>query len=90
MSNSLTYYLEKLNNIYRHSETVKNYISILCLNSINIQDLIQQIKNGFIIDTAVGSQLDIIGLWVGVSRYVNSKIIDVYFEFDNIDVKALS
>ncbi|MET3654101.1 DUF2612 domain-containing protein [Dyella japonica] len=36
----------------------------------------------FDLDQAVGDQLDIIGLWVGVSRRVNTPLTGVYFSFD--------
>lgn len=34
------------------------------------------------LDTAVGTQLDAVGQWVGISRYLNVAIADVYFSFD--------
>lgn len=37
----------------------------------------------FDIDTALGLQLDIIGLWVGRSRSLSVPISDVYFAFDD-------
>lgn len=37
----------------------------------------------FDIDTAVGIQLDIIGLWVGRSRYLTVPITGIYFTFDD-------
>ncbi|PXV60875.1 Protein of unknown function [Dyella jiangningensis] len=46
----------------------------------------QNALGGFIpafdLDQAVGDQLDIIGLWVGVSRRVNTPLTGVYFSFD--------
>lgn len=40
----------------------------------------------FDIDSAVGAQLDIVGQWVGVTRYVRSPLTGVYFGFDSNDV----
>lgn len=37
----------------------------------------------FDLDSAVGAQLDVIGLWVGASRNVATPLTGVYFEFDN-------
>jgi len=34
------------------------------------------------LDAAVGAQLDTVGLWVGLSRYVEVPITGVYFSFD--------
>lgn len=41
---------------------------------------------GFDLDTAVGTQLDIIALWVGVSRSLDVVISGVYFAFDGAGV----
>ncbi len=38
----------------------------------------------FDIDQAVGTQLDIVGLWVGVSRQLLEPLTGVYFSFDTI------
>lgn len=45
--------------------TTKAFVS-----SIMIFDVIDEIRNGFSINNAVGSQLDLIGVYVGASRYV--------------------
>jgi hypothetical protein len=34
------------------------------------------------LDTAVGAQLDATGQWIGVSRYLNVTLTNVYFSFD--------
>lgn len=41
----------------------------------------QQIVDAFDLDTAVGDQLDIIGQWVGLSRFISTPLA-VYFSFD--------
>jgi hypothetical protein len=40
----------------------------------------------FDIETASGSQLDVIGKWVGISRSLPSAITGVYFAFDTVNV----
>lgn len=42
----------------------------------------QMSGDAFNVDTAVGAQLDIIGLWVGVSRNIEEPLTGVYFSFD--------
>lgn len=37
----------------------------------------------FDLDAAVGAQLDIVGQWVGVTRYVQTPLTGVYFSFDD-------
>lgn len=45
------------------TETIKLLVNLVYINMI-----LMQIRDGFNLATAVGSQLDIIGQWVGVSR----------------------
>lgn len=40
----------------------------------------------FDLDEAVGDQLDTIGLWVGISRRVNTPLAGVYFSFDIVAI----
>src|SRR5258708_3554117 len=49
---------------------------------VRIQDLLTSMIPLFDVDLAVGSQLDTIGLWVGISRNVNIPIPNVYFSWD--------
>ena len=42
------------------------------------------IPAAFDIDFAVGTQLDVIGKWVGLSRFVNTPLAGVYFSFDTV------
>lgn len=70
-------YAEKPNFI----EMLSQDVSIL----VRIQDLMQSMIPLFDIDVASGSQLDIIGLWVGVSRNVSIPIAGVYFTWDGAD-----
>lgn len=51
--------------------TIDAYVKLLWANFI-----LKQIRDGFNINSAVGTQLDIIGLWVGVDRYVYLKPYD--------------
>jgi Protein of unknown function (DUF2612) len=41
------------------------------------------LSSKFDLDLAVGVQLDAVGLWVGISRFVGVPLEDVYFEWDN-------
>jgi hypothetical protein len=48
---------------------------------VDQQNLVNSISNSFDLDQAIGAQLDIIGLWVGISRQVKTPL-NVYFSFD--------
>ncbi len=45
-------------------------------------DAINGLPISFDLDTAIGAQLDIIGLWVGVTRFLQTPITNVYFAYD--------
>lgn len=42
----------------------------------------QELPADFDLDSAVGAQLDIVGLWVGISRRVKTPLVGVYFSLD--------
>lgn len=48
----------------------------------DIQQTVVSLPSIFDIDNAVGSQLDVVGEWVGVSRNLNVPLTNVYFAFD--------
>lgn len=75
--------MEELINYY-HSLLIIQYFSgrkaratiDTMVNLLWANQLLKQIRDGFDIDTAIGAQLDIIGIWVGVDRYVYQKPYD--------------
>ena len=53
---------------------------------VDIRSAIEELSNDFNVDTAVGKQLDIVGQWVGQSRFVNTNLEGVFFSFDTENV----
>ncbi|VXB25545.1 putative bacteriophage protein [Burkholderia sp. 8Y] len=49
---------------------------------VDIQNQLAATPPAFDLDAAVGSQLDDVGLWVGVTRNVNTPLTGVYFSLD--------
>jgi len=47
-----------------------------------IQEVLLSLPREFDVDTAVGVQLDAVGVWIGRSRYVGAPITGVYMEWD--------
>lgn len=47
----------------------------------DVSDFVVTLPADFDLDTAVGVQLDAVGLWIGFSRYINTPL-NVYFSFD--------
>ncbi len=48
-----------------------------------IQDVLKSLPAAFDIDTAMGVQLDTIGLWIGRSRRIDAALVGVYFAWDD-------
>lgn len=53
---------------------------------VNSQNFLNSVPSAFDLDEAVGAQLDILGLWIGVSRRIRVPISNVYFSWDTADV----
>ncbi|MFK0376494.1 DUF2612 domain-containing protein [Pandoraea sp. NPDC090278] len=49
---------------------------------VDVQNALASLPTNFDLDSAVGVQLDAIGLWVGVSRNIKAPLAGVYFSFD--------
>lgn len=43
---------------------------------------IEHFPQDYDLDTAIGNQLDVIGIWVGISRYLKTPIEGTFFSFD--------
>lgn len=46
-------------------------------------NLLNDTKAAYDVDTAINFQLDYIGQWVGLNRYLSTPILNTYFEWDN-------
>lgn len=51
---------------------------------VQVQDVLTSIPSKFDVDTAVGNQLDVVGQWVGVSRFIRTPLTGIYFEWDGV------
>jgi hypothetical protein len=48
-----------------------------------ISEMLTTVPGKYDLDTAVGVQLDTVGEWVGLSRYISTELPNVYFSFDD-------
>ncbi len=60
-------------------------LSAVLQGPVQVQYLLDQMIPLFDVDNARGQQLDVIGLWVGISRDVKVPISGVYFAWDDPD-----
>ena len=49
---------------------------------IAVQNLIASLPDAFDLDTAIGAQLDAVGIWIGRNRNIDVPITNVYFSWD--------
>ncbi len=79
---STEYYLNLITSQHRHRPrymaTVEALVKPLCA----VDELLQELRTTFDLDTAIGMQLDAVGVRVGRSRYVRTPIEGVYFSLD--------
>jgi Protein of unknown function (DUF2612) len=63
-----------------------NFMAMVAAVCQPFADITEEYSDGvsglYDIDTAVGAQLDIIGQWIGLSRYLQIPLTGVYFSFD--------
>lgn len=75
-------YLDLLTSEFRELPKFTAMISADVGIQVQVQVLLQQMLPLFDVDTAVGQQLDVIGMWVGITRNVAIPIDNVYFSWD--------
>jgi hypothetical protein len=78
---SLDTYLSLITSLYRGKPKFIAWCSSLAGSVVNAQALLDAVRKGFDLDTAVGLQLDQIGEWVGRSRYLETPLEGVYFSW---------
>lgn len=57
-------------------------LEALTLPFSEVQSFLATLPKSFDVDYAIGSQLDMVGEWVGIGRYLNLPLVDVYFTWD--------
>jgi hypothetical protein len=82
MSKEVQDYLDLITSAFQGKPNFTAVITALVSAPVQIQTVMQSMIPLFDIDVAVGSQLDIIGQWVGVSRNIAIPITGVFFSWD--------
>lgn len=75
-------YTELITNYHATKPKFFDHINLSTRPLIDITTATRGLVSAFDIDTAVGVQLDILGLWIGRSRIVSQPISGVYFSLD--------
>ena len=79
---TLSDYLSLITSWHADKPRFVNTVAVLVQPLVEAQAMLQQLTADFDIDTAIGVQLDMVGQWVGRSRYIQQPIEGVYFAFD--------
>jgi hypothetical protein len=60
-----------------------NTLAVLLQPLIDAQAMLAQLTADFDLDTAIGVQLDMLGQWIGRTRYIDVPVTGVFFSFDD-------
>jgi hypothetical protein len=76
---TLDQYIALLPPYHSHQSRFVNTLAALLQPLVEAQEVLAQLSADFDLDTAVGVQLDMVGEWLGRSRWVEEPRIGVYF-----------
>lgn len=75
-------YTELITNYHATKPKFLAHVDLMTRPLIDVAAATRGLITAFDIDSAVGVQLDILGLWIGRSRVVSQPISGVYFSWD--------
>ncbi|EKS7780391.1 DUF2612 domain-containing protein [Edwardsiella piscicida] len=78
----MSQYTDRITNYHATKPKFFDHVDLSTRPLIDISKSMSGFISAFDIDTAVGAQLDILGLWIGRSRVVSQPIEGVYFSWD--------
>ena len=84
MSGDITPYTDKITSEHDDKPKFFQVVSTSCQPSADLSSIYDLIPGLYDVDVAVGSQLDVVGQWVGVSRNLETPLAGVYFSFDTL------
>ncbi|AZF92906.1 MAG: DUF2612 domain-containing protein [Phage NG54] len=79
-------YLRLITSQHQPADKFVSHINLITKSLSEITRLSLDLNKYFSLDEAVGVQLDVIGEWVGISRYISTPITGVYFSLDMDDI----
>jgi len=75
-------YLDLIASQHQDKPKFMALVELLVQPYVDNSNLLASLPTLFDIDVAVGNQLDIVGQWIGLSRYLQVALPNVYFSFD--------
>lgn len=80
---SETKYQRLITSYHKSKPRFYDHISLITHPLINLQRVTNGLLGDFDLDAAVGNQLDVLGLWIGINREVVTPIVDYGIEPTN-------
>jgi Protein of unknown function (DUF2612) len=77
-----TEYTQLITSAHREQPKFIATVSLVTSAVASVTSALLAMPQQFSVDTAVGAQLDVVGLWVGMSRSVYTPVSDPYFSWD--------
>lgn len=78
-------YLNLITNEHRQKPVFVATVSVAVSPLVQVQSVLNSLTAKYDVDYAVGEQLDRVGEWVGVTRYLTTPLTGVYFTWDDAD-----
>jgi hypothetical protein len=82
----LEFYLDLIPSQHRQQPNLLATMTAVLNSIIASAATVTSLPANFDIDLAIGSQLDVLGLWIGQSRELLEPLVGVYFSFDNANL----
>lgn len=82
MTSDLKTYLERVPSQHRERPKFKATLTAFLDPFVRLQNLIDDAPRLYDVDEARGSQLDVVGRWVGTDRFVATPLSGIYFEWE--------
>ncbi|SPP31635.1 hypothetical protein ARAF_0777 [Arsenophonus endosymbiont of Aleurodicus floccissimus] len=74
-------YTEYITPQHRQAEKITQHIELMTRALVDISALSAKLNAFFSIDSGMGKQVDAVGEWIGLSRFVKTPIKGVYFHW---------
>lgn len=75
-------YLDLVTSAHRRRPKFSATITAIVEPIAALRELTAGLPASFDLDTAIGAQLDVVGEWVGISRFIVTPVENVWFSFD--------
>lgn len=82
----MSVYTDMITSQHRGKEKFESIVSLDTLAFSDIAELLATLPSLYDLDVAVGVQLDTVGEWIGLSRYIGTQLAGVYFSFDDTEL----